>query len=98
MENKCISVVVPNGENNHKTSTIPFDYLVAADGGYSTIRQLLVQRGELKCQQKDIPDEYRQIFISWTSLDGSVRPLDSDKLHAWMLYGGEIKNHYRTHS
>jgi kynurenine 3-monooxygenase len=89
MEKKCITVTKEN--NNNKTSTtIPFDHLVAADGGYSKIRQLLVKLGKLQCQQKDIPDDYRQIFISRTSPDGSVR-LDSDKLHGWMLDGGKIR-------
>jgi kynurenine 3-monooxygenase len=68
----------------NKPSKISFDYLVAADGGRSKIRQQLADMGALECSQKEIPDDYRTIHLPRTSQDGSLQ-LDSDKIHGWML-------------
>jgi 2-polyprenyl-6-methoxyphenol hydroxylase-like FAD-dependent oxidoreductase len=55
LDSKEITIV----NEKNKLSKIPFDYLVAADGGRSKIRQQLVDTGALKCSQKEIPNEYR---------------------------------------
>jgi len=72
------------------TSCISFDYLIAADGSRSKIRQHLVQTGRLHCDQKVCPDDYRTIFLTRTSQDHSIK-LDSDKMHFWMFDDGKIK-------
>lgn len=64
--------------------TLPFDHLVAADGGYSTIRKHLVELGMVQSTEKVIPDDYRTIFLESHSEDGTVS-LDRDKLHGWLF-------------
>jgi kynurenine 3-monooxygenase len=43
--------------------SIGYDYLVAADGGKSTIRRTLVEKGCLKCETKEIPSDYRTLHL-----------------------------------
>lgn len=86
LDKKAVSVL----GNTQAKKSIPFDKLVAADGGRSKIRQQLEQAGELSAEQKDIPDEYRTISLSRTSPDGSLQ-LDSEYLHAWVLEKGRVR-------
>jgi kynurenine 3-monooxygenase len=88
IEEGWISVDATESENGAATSraTIPFDHLVAADGGYSTVRRQLVETGMLDSTEQEIPDDYRAIFLALQSEDGTVT-LDRDKLHGWMFPG-----------
>ena len=84
VERSFVRVTHSGGSPTKATSSIPFDYLVAADGGRSKIRQHLVDQGYLQCTVRDVPNDYRTIFLQRHSEDGTIR-LDDDKLHGWTL-------------
>jgi len=65
------------------TTQLHFDHLIAADGARSRIRQILSDQGLLEFQLKYVPDEYKSIYLSTTSIDGTMHLL-RDKVHVWM--------------
>ena len=68
-------------------SKISFDGLVAADGGKSTIRNCLVQKGKLSAEVTPILDQYRTLSLTSAANQDKDKEdtLDNDWLHAWML-------------
>jgi kynurenine 3-monooxygenase len=64
--------------------------LVATDGGKSVIRKQLTVQGLLQSAEKEIPDDYKTIFLKRQSDDSTVK-LDDDKLHGWMFQKQSIK-------
>jgi len=78
-------------EQSEKASiAMTFDQVVAADGGHSQIRQLLVRMGKMTVEQKAIPDRHRLLRLSRASTDGSVQ-LDPKCMHGWVLDKGRVK-------
>lgn len=89
--NGRISLRVTSNESRGKSAVITCDHLVAADGGNSVIRRYLVTQGGLiNCSEKEIPDDYKTIFLSRNSPDGKIC-LDGDKIHGWMIQNPSLK-------
>lgn len=62
--------------------TLAYDRLVAADGARSPIRDYLVQDAGLQCDQNDVPDAYKSVFL--TRLNPTLGlELEPDKIHGW---------------
>jgi len=65
---------------------ISFDYLIAADGARSKIREILTTQNKVQCRQVDDTKDYRTIFLSNNINDESL--LDKYALHGWMISDG----------
>lgn len=62
--------------------SLAYDRLVAADGARSQIRDILVQDAGLQCEQNDVPDAYKSVFLP--RLDPALGlELEPDKIHGW---------------
>ncbi len=62
--------------------SLAYDRLVAADGARSQIRDILVQDSGLQCEQNDVPDAYKSVFLP--RLDAALGlELEPDKIHGW---------------
>jgi kynurenine 3-monooxygenase len=77
-------------DGNGGKTAIYCDHLVAADGGKSAVRRHLVEQNLLQSTEKEVPDDYKTIFLSRQSPDGNIR-LDDDKLHGWMMRNQTVK-------
>lgn len=64
--------------------TARFDYLVGADGVRSQIRDALVVRTAMQCEQSIIPDAYKSLFVRRVNQDNSVE-LAADRIHSWNI-------------
>jgi len=69
-----------NDDNKTRATTteLHFDHLVAADGARSRVRQIISDQGLLDFQLKYAYDEYKSIYLSTTSTDGT-KHLSRDK-------------------
>ncbi len=73
--------------HNKDTFTVRFDRLVGADGARSQVREALVKKGMLQCEQSVVPDVYKSLFVSQVNKDPSVK-LTADKIHTWSIGEG----------
>lgn len=64
--------------------TASFDYLVGADGVRSQVRDALVARNTMHCEQSIIPDAYKSLFVRRVSPDASIE-LAADRIHSWNI-------------
>ena len=62
--------------------SIAYDRLVAADGARSQIRDDLVQKAGLQCEQNYTPDAYKSVFLPRSNPALGLE-LEPDKIHAW---------------
>lgn len=60
---------------------LAYDRLVAADGARSPVRDHLAQDVGLQCEQTDVADAYKSVFIS--RLNSMGLELEPDKIHGW---------------
>ncbi|MGK7889651.1 MAG: FAD-dependent oxidoreductase [Leptolyngbyaceae cyanobacterium] len=72
---------------NGEPFTVSFDRLVAADGARSQVRQVLVDDGQMQCEQTLVPDAYTSVFARRISPDQQVE-LAGDRIHTWSLGQG----------
>ena len=70
-----------------ETFTARFERLVGADGAHSQVRETLVAKAELHCQQSIVPDVYKSLFVPRVSQDKTVE-LAADPIHTWDLGQG----------
>ncbi|MBE9100249.1 FAD-dependent oxidoreductase [Vacuolonema iberomarrocanum] len=64
--------------------TASFDYLVGADGVRSPVRDALVARTAMQCEQSTVPDVYKSLFVRRVSPDHSSE-LAADCIHSWTI-------------
>ncbi|HEY9826145.1 MAG TPA: FAD-dependent monooxygenase [Stenomitos sp.] len=60
--------------------TIQYDYLIAADGARSLIRDDLVQNIQVQCEQSYVPDAYKSVFLNRLNPALGLE-LEPDKIH-----------------
>lgn len=64
-----------------------FEYLVGADGVRSQVRETLVAKGEMRCEQDTIPDAYKSLFMPRMRA-GKSYELAADRIHTWTIDKG----------
>jgi kynurenine 3-monooxygenase len=61
---------------------VAYDRLVAADGARSPVRSYLAQDAGLQCEQTNVPDAYKSVFLPRLNLAQGLE-LEPDKVHEW---------------
>jgi len=64
--------------------TVNYDLLIGADGAYSAVREQLMHTGQLECEQKYTPSDYKSIFLPPPEEKSGI-DLKLDSLHSWRL-------------
>lgn len=64
--------------------TLTYDYLIAADGARSLIRDDSIQDTEVQCEQTYVPDAYKTVFLNRLNPALGLE-LEPDKIHGWNL-------------
>ncbi|MEO0377399.1 MAG: FAD-dependent monooxygenase, partial [Cyanobacteria bacterium P01_A01_bin.17] len=67
--------------------TVPFDWLVGADGSRSQVREALEVKGLLRSEQSVVPDVYKSLFVPRVNEEKTAE-LVADKIHTWSLGEG----------
>ena len=79
-ENQIVMLQATEG----KPFTASFDYLVGADGARSQVRDALVSRDAMQCEQDMVPDTYKSLFVRRVNQANSVE-LAADCIHSWTI-------------
>ncbi|MCU0551838.1 MAG: FAD-dependent monooxygenase [Leptolyngbya sp. Prado105] len=80
IDQKAKTVTLQPGQG--EAFLLNYDRLVAADGARSQIRDILVRDAGLHCEQSDVPDAYKSVFLP--RLDPALGiELEPDKIHGF---------------
>ena len=64
--------------------TARFDYLAGADGVRSQVRDTLVAKSFMQCEQSTVPDAYKSLFVRRVHQDPAIA-LAEGPIHSWSL-------------
>jgi kynurenine 3-monooxygenase len=64
--------------------TAGFDYLVGADGVKSQVREGLVARTVMHCEQSMTPETYKSLFVRRVTPEAPIE-LAADRIHSWNI-------------